>query len=391
MWVRRALFQVHLWSGVILGLYIFLMSATGGVLVYANELYRAATPDPIISHETGPRLTDEQLTAAAARLYPGYRVMNVGRAPNPDQAVDVSLKHGDEIKRRLFDPRSGQDLGNTIPAKILYVSKLIDLHDNLLAGPKGRKINGIGAFALFLVAITGFVIWWPGAKTWRRSLTLPKGVGWRRTNWHLHSMLGFWTFAFTIVFAISGAYLCFPEQVQDFAERFEAPATPATAGLRFWDRVIYWLAFLHFGRIQGIGIPCHGPVGAVRDCSRGDVRHRGDHVVEQGAAPQAGKFAADGVGSGDGVLVRLLRSVLQQRANFGQSLRTGAGRAAGSRAAATTRRLPIASACGTTPRNSTSCTARWSRASAPARRRAEEIDRLLAVRIDDVRIRALVE
>jgi uncharacterized iron-regulated membrane protein len=25
------------------------------------------------------------------------------------------------------------------------------------------------------------------------------------------------------------------------------------------DHVIYWIAYLHFGRINGIGIPCRGP------------------------------------------------------------------------------------------------------------------------------------
>ncbi len=41
---ERMLFQVHLWSGIALGLYVLLMSTTGSVLVYSNELYRAATP-----------------------------------------------------------------------------------------------------------------------------------------------------------------------------------------------------------------------------------------------------------------------------------------------------------------------------------------------------------
>jgi PepSY-associated transmembrane protein len=46
IWLRGALFQVHLWSGIALGLYILMMSVTGSVLVYSNELYRAATPEP---------------------------------------------------------------------------------------------------------------------------------------------------------------------------------------------------------------------------------------------------------------------------------------------------------------------------------------------------------
>ncbi len=96
IWLRRALFQVHLWSGIAVGLYILMISVTGSVLVYWNELYRAATPEPIISKGSGPRLTDDQLAAAARRLYPGYRVVKIGRARNPDQAVDVWLQRGDQ-------------------------------------------------------------------------------------------------------------------------------------------------------------------------------------------------------------------------------------------------------------------------------------------------------
>jgi len=35
--------------------------------------------------------------------------------------------------------------------------------------------------------------------------------------------------------------------------------TDENAGRRFVDDFLYWLAYLHFGRINGIGIPCSGP------------------------------------------------------------------------------------------------------------------------------------
>ena len=258
IWLRRALFQVHLWSGIAVGLYIFMISVTGSVLVYSNELYRAATPQPILSTGSGPRLTDGQLREAATRLYPGYRVVSLQRARNLDQAVDVWLARGDADKRRLFDPRNGSDLGEAVPTGIRLVSKLIDLHDNLLAGDTGRKVNGVGALAVLALAATGLVIWWPGVKTWRRSLTLHRGVGWKRLIWHLHSMIGFWTLGFTLVFAISGVYLVNPDLFQNLADRLE-PLTATNGGARVGDQIIYWLAYLHFGRIQGIGIPCSGP------------------------------------------------------------------------------------------------------------------------------------
>jgi uncharacterized iron-regulated membrane protein len=235
-----------------------MISVTGSVLVYRNELFRAATQEPIVSKGPGPRLSDDQLREAARRLYPGYRVVRIDRAVDPDQAVDVLLSRGAAIKKRLFDPRSGSDLGDTVPTGIWLVSKLIDLHDNLLAGPTGREVNGVGAFASLALAMTGLVIWWPGIKTWRRGLTLQRGVGWKRLTWDLHSMFGFWSLGFILVFGLSGVYLCFPEALQDLADRLEPP-TAANAGLRIGDQVIYWLAYLHFGRIQGIGIPCKGP------------------------------------------------------------------------------------------------------------------------------------
>jgi uncharacterized iron-regulated membrane protein len=36
----QALFQIHLWTGLALGLYVVMLSITGSALVYRNELDR---------------------------------------------------------------------------------------------------------------------------------------------------------------------------------------------------------------------------------------------------------------------------------------------------------------------------------------------------------------
>ena len=258
VWLRRATFQVHLWSGIGIGLYVLLISVTGSVLVYRNELYRAATPEPIIVAALGARLSDEQLEGAAKRAYPGYTVRLLIRAKNLDQAVSISLESRSGRKNRLFNPYTGADLGDSVPLGIWLVSKLLELHDDLLAGPTGRSFNGVGALLIVVLAFTGIVIWWPGIKTWRRSLTVPRNVGWQRFLWSLHSMIGFWSLGVILLFAISGAYLGNPERFQDLADRIE-PVNAANATTRTVDQVIYWLAYLHVGRINGIGLPCKGP------------------------------------------------------------------------------------------------------------------------------------
>jgi len=256
--LRKAVFQVHLWSGIGFGLYLLVVSVTGSIVVYSNELYRAATRAPIVVASSGPRLNDDELKAAVTHIYPGYTVVSIGAGQKPDQAVSVTLSGNRGRKDRLFNPYTGSDLGDSVPISIHLVSRLLELHDDLLAGPTGRSVNGFGAVMLIVLAFTGIVVWWPGIKKWRRSLVLRRGVGWRRFTWDLHSVIGFWLFAFILLFGLSGVYLGNPQFFQDLADRLQPP-TDVNAGVRIVDRVIYWLAYLHFGRINGIGIPCRGP------------------------------------------------------------------------------------------------------------------------------------
>jgi uncharacterized iron-regulated membrane protein len=257
-WLRRVTFQLHLWSGIGVGLYVLMVSVTGSILVYRNELYVAATRDPIIVAESGPLLTDDELNSAATRVHPGYTIDRITRARNPNEAVIISLDGSSGPKRRLFNPYTGEDLGDSEPLGMRLVSKLLELHDDLLAGETGRSVNGVAALLVIALASTGIVVWWPGIKTWRRSLIVRRNVGWRRFTWELHSMIGFWTLGFIVLFGLSGAYLGNPDPFQKLADIIEPP-TDANAGIRTVDDVIYWLAYLHFGRINGIGIPCHGP------------------------------------------------------------------------------------------------------------------------------------
>src|SRR6478672_11916346 len=92
LWLRRAIFQVHLWSGIGVGLYVLLISVTGSILVFRNELYTAATRPPLHVAVSGPRMPDDTLSDAAARAHPGFAVVRIGRTRTPDQAVAIELK-----------------------------------------------------------------------------------------------------------------------------------------------------------------------------------------------------------------------------------------------------------------------------------------------------------
>ena len=67
VWLRRACFQLHLWTGLGIGLYIVVLSLSGSALVYRNELDRSfATPRPRYD-ANAKQLTTDELRATAAR------------------------------------------------------------------------------------------------------------------------------------------------------------------------------------------------------------------------------------------------------------------------------------------------------------------------------------
>jgi uncharacterized iron-regulated membrane protein len=258
LWLRRALFQVHLWSGIGIGLYVFVVSLTGSIVVYRNELYAAATRDPIVLTPSGPRLTEADLKAAASRAYPGYTVTGIRDGANAGEPVRITFGGRSGVKGRLFNPYTGEDLGDPETRLYRFVTWLLSLHDDLLGGQTGRSVNGIGSLLVIVLVLTGMVVWWPGIQSWRRSLMVRRHVGWRRFTWDLHSTVGFWTLSIVLMFSISGAYLCFPESFQAIADWLQ-PMTAENATTRVADKVLYWLAYLHVGRVYGIALPCHGP------------------------------------------------------------------------------------------------------------------------------------
>ena len=56
------------------------------------------------------------------------------------------------------------------------------------------------------------------------------------------------------MWAITGIYLCFPNEFGAMFDRVQ-PLDDANPFDRTVDRIQYWLAYLHFGRLGGRGIP----------------------------------------------------------------------------------------------------------------------------------------
>jgi uncharacterized iron-regulated membrane protein len=233
--LRKAFFQIHLWTGIAVMLYVAVISVSGSAIVYRREVATDRLHRRLISAGFGrTRMSIEVLKQRVRRSYPSYDILDIFEPDEPDQPDPVVLQHLRTRLTRLFDPYTGADLGDRWSAMDRALGWLTDLHDNLLSGLTGRIVNGVGAFLVTLLAFTGGVVWWPGIKNWRRSLTIHPRARFARFNWGLHSAVGFWCVLFVLIWGISGIALCFPGMLNPVL----------SAELR------YWIVRLHFGRFN---------------------------------------------------------------------------------------------------------------------------------------------
>jgi len=244
---RRLLMRIHSWSGLGLGLYVVLLSITGSASVLRPQFHLWMVPRSVPM--VGTRLKGEELRDALLRNYEGFEISSVYEGRRPESPVRVTIAREGVETERLFDPYALHDIGLMYPPVLDAVEWVVDLHDNLLGGERGRAVNGIGATLFFLLALTGALLWWPGKGRWTEHLL----TGWpektRRFTQRLHVAFGFWSLPMVLVWGLTAIYFAFPDpfiwMVDSLGGDPSDPSRPADVALR---ALVNW----HFGRFGGM-------------------------------------------------------------------------------------------------------------------------------------------
>lgn len=213
LWLRRALFQIHLWLGIALGLYVFCIGLSGSLLVFKEEL----TPKPhiatgTVNYRDCKALLVQKVLRKVQEGYPDWEptLLSCPYESNSFFATSIRNKKQPETRTIYSDPHSGEIVGDA-DTEHSFMEWLERFHIYLLMGRRGLVWNGIGAGVLLVLVISGMALWWPGIRTWMRSLVIHPRASWKRINWDLHNVLGFWTVFFTLTWAVTGMYFAWPK------------------------------------------------------------------------------------------------------------------------------------------------------------------------------------
>lgn len=252
--------RIHLYLGLVSGLFLVVVCLTGSLLVFEDELAHAFHRERyFVAPAPTPRRSLAQLTAAVRATKPQAKINGFKVYADPTRTVEVSLASsgpGGE-PRGEGRPKAGRGdrAGNGLRAAgraqaptgvrgtlggpggkgkggargpTLYLNPytgairgefdshdsffhfIEEIHRGLVAGRVGKLIMGINSLVFLFILGTGFVLWWPAARqAFTQRLSIKWGSSWKRLTHDFHLVLGFYASLFLFIMALTGVGMSF--------------------------------------------------------------------------------------------------------------------------------------------------------------------------------------
>ncbi|MBJ6144911.1 PepSY domain-containing protein [Hymenobacter sp. BT559] len=245
--------RIHLYLGLVSGLFLVVVCLTGSILVFEEELEHAFHRERyVVEAATTPRLSLAQLTAAVRAAKPKARINGFKVYADPTRTVEVNLggagrpggpqgeprgagmasqaerqgQRGGERSPAGGPAKGGPGKGDRGPTLFLnpYTGAVLgefnkqqsffhfieEIHRGLVAGRVGKLVMGINSSIFVFILGTGLVLWWPATRRALSSrLRVKWDASWKRVTYDWHTALGFYSSVFLLIMALTGVGMAF--------------------------------------------------------------------------------------------------------------------------------------------------------------------------------------
>lgn len=219
---------LHLWLGLISGIVVVIVSITGCLFVFQKEITEIVHKKELFI--TPPETNAQTLPLSVLKekaeneLGKGHPVNFITAYSDPHRAWEFmayqpgnpnALTFPGSVKfyqSAFVNPYTGEITGHiNYMHNFFVIVKYI--HWSLYLSTKyGQPIVGWGTLIFVISLITGFIMWLP--KRWnkkerRDSFTVRWKARWKRLNYDLHNVLGFYTIVIALILGFTGLVYSF--------------------------------------------------------------------------------------------------------------------------------------------------------------------------------------
>lgn len=208
MTLRKIFGKIHLWLGLATGLVIFIIALTGAIYCFAPELQNATQRYRFVTPSNKSYLLPSQIKTIAEQQINSKEVQRIYYGEK-DKAVYVLFSGKNGFSYAVF---INQYTGEVLKVKNLqkdFFTVVLKLHRTLLI-PYGDIIIKWSTLIFLIMLISGIILWWPKNKTAsKQRFTIKTGTSFKRLNYDLHCVLGFYASWIALFSALTGLIFSF--------------------------------------------------------------------------------------------------------------------------------------------------------------------------------------
>ncbi|MDF2455366.1 MAG: PepSY protein [Cytophagaceae bacterium] len=225
MTAKKLIGQIHLWLGLASGLVVVILGITGCLYVFIDELEPVVYKEHLVVEQQATAPLPINFLKAAAQVaigkeYPITRFEIPGEADRSykfyaSKRDDKALTYFGEViysYNAYVNPYTGEVL-KVENGKYEFFNLVVTLHYDLFLQKLGKQIVGWSTIIFILLLISGIVLWWPKNKSAAKQrvwFRWKETTQWKRKNYDLHNILGFYTMILALIIALTGLVWAFP-------------------------------------------------------------------------------------------------------------------------------------------------------------------------------------
>ncbi len=230
--MRKRLWQLHSWLGLLAGLGLLVIGLSGSALMFRDELETLfnrglVRVEPVPS---GRRPLDV-LLADAQRQLPGYEIAGWTvqyDAPAMADVLYVIRRGDDDWLVATLDPYTGRLLASPRLGTKTFTGWMLELHYTFFADHVGIALTGLLGAVLCVLGVTGV---WIYREFWKNAFTLRWHRGARILFSDVHKFVGITSAAFNLIVGFTGAFWNISHIVGHLREGGEPPQAKITERL----------------------------------------------------------------------------------------------------------------------------------------------------------------
>ncbi|WP_234569943.1 PepSY-associated TM helix domain-containing protein [Rhodohalobacter sp. 614A] len=205
---------LHLWLGLASGIVVFIVSITGCIYVFQAEIMNSLEPWRFVEAQNQQYVPPSVLVDTASVHMPGKTPSGLTYEDETGAAaVGFYYTREDQLDFAVvfMNPYTGEFLHKNesiLDGDFDFFEFIIEGHRYLwLPQSIGKMVVGIGTLIFIVLLITGLVLWWP--KKWnasgrQKSFKIRWSAKWKRFNYDLHNVPGFYALILSLILAVTG-------------------------------------------------------------------------------------------------------------------------------------------------------------------------------------------